>query len=77
VVTTETCGMMDMVEDRHNGLLVKPANSAEFASAVQRLMDSPQLRARLGCAARETMRRHTWNRVAEQLENVFGIAVAE
>jgi len=77
VVTTETCGMMDMVEDEYNGLLVKPADSAAFAAAVERLIDSRELRRQLGRAAQETMRRHTWERTAAQLEKVFALAIAE
>jgi glycosyltransferase involved in cell wall biosynthesis len=77
VVTTETCGMMDIVEDDHNGLLVKPADATEFVAAVGRLMGSSELRERLGRAARETMKRHTWEHIAEQFEHVFQVAVAE
>jgi len=77
VVTTETCGMMDVVEDEHNGLLVKPADSPAFASAVERLMTSGELRRTLGCNAQQAMRRHTWERAAEQLEKVLQLAVEE
>ncbi len=77
VVTTETCGMMDVVEDEYNGLLVKPADSGALAAAVERLMESPELCRQLGRAAQQTMRRHTWERVAAQLEKVFALAAAE
>ena len=77
VVTTETCGMMDIVEDGHNGLLTKPADSAGIVAAVTRLAQSRELRARLGGAAHETMKRHTWVHVAEELEKVFSLAAAE
>ena len=77
VVTTETCGMKDMVEDEYNGLLVKPADTAAFVAATERLIHSPDFRARLGRAAQETMKRHTWERVAEQLEGVFELATAQ
>jgi glycosyltransferase involved in cell wall biosynthesis len=77
VVTTETCGMMDLVEDEYNGLLVKPADSAAFAAAVKRMMDSPELRRQLGRTAQDTMHRHTWGRTVAQLEKVFALAVAE
>jgi len=77
VVTTETCGMMDIVEDGHNGLLTKPADSTGIVAAVCRMARSQELRARLGCAAHETMKRHTWARVAEELEKVFSLAAAE
>jgi glycosyltransferase involved in cell wall biosynthesis len=77
VITTETCGMKDVVEDDYNGLLVKPADGSAFAAAMARLIESPELRARLGRAAQETMKRHTWERVAMQLEKVFNLAIQE
>jgi len=42
-----------------------------------RLVESPKLRQRLGCAARQMVKRHTWERTAEQLENLFALAMAE
>ena len=77
VVTTETCGMMDIVEDGYNGLLVKPGDAADIVAAVRRLAESKELRVRLGGAAQETMKRHTWPRVAEELERVFLLAATE
>jgi len=77
VVTTETCGMIDVIEDEHSGLLVEPANAQDFAASVRRLVESPELRERLGRAAQETMKRHTWEHTAKQLENLFALAVAE
>ena len=71
VVTTETCGMKDVVEDEYNGLLVKPADTAAFVAATERMIHCADLRARLGGAAQRTMKRHTWDRVAAQLEGVF------
>jgi glycosyltransferase involved in cell wall biosynthesis len=77
VVTTETCGMMDIVENEFNGLLVRPADASALVSATGRMIESVDLRTRLGRAARETMKRHSWNRVAVQLEDVFTLAIAE
>jgi glycosyltransferase involved in cell wall biosynthesis len=75
VVTTETCGMKDVIEDEYNGLLVKPADAPAFADAVEQLIISPELCVQLGTAAHETMKRHTWERTALQLEGVFKKAV--
>lgn len=77
VVTTETCGMMDIVEDGYNGLLVKPADSDAFAAAVEQMILSVELRRRLGRSAQDTLRRHTWEHTAKQLEKVFELAIAE
>ena len=76
VVTTETCGMKDVIENEYNGLLVKPADAAAFVAATERLIHSADLRARLGRTAQESMKRHTWERVAAQLECVFELAIA-
>jgi glycosyltransferase involved in cell wall biosynthesis len=77
VVTTETCGMKDVVENESNGLLVKPADAAAFVAATESLIRSSDLRARLGRAAQETMKWYTWERVAAELEGVFELAAEQ
>jgi glycosyltransferase involved in cell wall biosynthesis len=71
VITTETCGMPDVVEDKFNGLLIPPANSAAMEEGILSLVRSVELRQKLGEAARETMRRYTWERAARQLEALY------
>jgi len=71
VVTTNTCGMADVVEDGVNGLLVPPADGAGLAEALARVFESAELRGRLGAAASETMRRYTWERAARELEAIY------
>jgi glycosyltransferase involved in cell wall biosynthesis len=71
VITTETCGMPDVVENDFNGLLIPPADAPALESAILRLADSPGLRQRLGEAARDSMQRHTWERAGRQLEALF------
>lgn len=74
VVTTNTCGMADVVEDEVNGLLVPAADAKRLAGGIERLCQSPDLRKRLGLAGQETMRRYTWERVTEKLEKIFVLA---
>jgi len=71
VITTETCGMQDIVEDGYNGLLIPAAEAAAIESAVLRLANSPPLRQQLGEMARETLKRYTWERSARLLEELF------
>jgi len=71
VITTETCGMPDVVENQFNGLLIPPANSAAIEEGILTLVRSPELRQRLGQAARETVRRYTWEKAARQLEALY------
>ena len=77
VVTTETCGMKDVVEDGYNGLLVQPADTESFVEAVEKLCHCVQMRRALGQAAQQTMRRYTWSHVAQKLEKVLALAAHE
>jgi glycosyltransferase involved in cell wall biosynthesis len=76
VITAETCGMPDVVEDNFNGLLVPPADATAIEVAVLRLSASPELRQRLGQAAQQTMTRYTWERSAIMLEELFRRVIA-
>jgi glycogen synthase len=71
VITTETCGMPDVVENDFNGLLIPPADAAALERAVLRLAESVELRRKLGQDARESMERYTWDRAGRQLEALF------
>ena len=75
VITTETCGMADVVEDGFNGLLIPPANAEAIEDAILRLAQSPSLRQQLGQAAQESMKRLTWEKSAEKLEKVFEVSL--
>jgi glycosyltransferase involved in cell wall biosynthesis len=75
-VTTNTCGMSDVVEDEINGLLVPPADAEALADAVERLCNSAELREQFGLAGQNTVRHYTWERVTEKLERVLKLAVA-
>ena len=76
VITAETCGMPDVVEDGFNGLLVSPADSAAIEEAVLRLAASSELRQSLGQEAQRTMARYTWERSALMLEKLFRHVIA-
>jgi glycosyltransferase involved in cell wall biosynthesis len=76
VITTETCGMVDVVENDYNGLLVPPADEKALHSALLRICKCANLRKTLGMAARDTMRRYSWAGAAAKLELVFESAVS-
>ena len=75
VITTETCGMIDLIENDFNGLLIQPGDAVALENAILRLSQNPQLRARLGQAAQETMRRFTWARTIDSVENAIECAL--
>ncbi len=75
VVTTESSGMTDLVEDSHDGLFVIPGDTESLSAAIVRLCRDPELRLRLGSAAQEKMKRYTWTRSARRHEMVFNRAL--
>jgi len=75
VVTTNACGMADVIQDGVNGLLVPPADSVSLTEATFRLCSSMELQQVLGLAAQETARHYTWGKIARQLEHVLKLAV--
>jgi glycosyltransferase involved in cell wall biosynthesis len=74
VVTTDACGMSDVVEDGYNGLLVKPATTKELVQAVTRVMQDKELRETLGRRATDTARRYTWDLVGARYLSVLELA---
>ncbi len=58
----------EVIKDDQNGLLVEPADPNELAAAIQKLSNDPELRSRLGTAARTTAIEHyTWRQNARRV----------
>jgi glycosyltransferase involved in cell wall biosynthesis len=65
----------DVLEHERTGILVPPADETALARAIVRLIDAPDLRERLGGAARRrALERHTWaanvRAIVERLETM-------
>jgi glycosyltransferase involved in cell wall biosynthesis len=71
VVATTTGGVVDMIMDGENGLLVPPGDESRLAETMVRLLNDPDLRVRLAAGARERAERFTASAVAERLEAVY------
>ena len=71
VVATTTGGIVDMIADGENGLLVPPGDEDKLAEAMGRLLNDADLRACLAAGAQERVRRFTASAVAERLEDVY------
>ena len=52
VVASEVSGIPELVVDEVTGVLVPPGDATALANAIERLLDDPALRARLGTAGR-------------------------
>jgi phosphatidylinositol alpha 1,6-mannosyltransferase len=67
VVAPAAGGPLDLVRHGENGYLYPPDDVAQLSGAVARLVANPALRARMGEAARSSVRMRTWERVGDVL----------
>jgi glycosyltransferase involved in cell wall biosynthesis len=67
VVATPVGGVPSLVDDERTGLLVAPGDAGALRTALERLLADPDLRRRLGHAARERVRELcSWERVLDE-----------
>ena len=68
IVTTDTCGMKDVIQHGKNGLLVPTRSPAVLADALGQMLDSKELRESLGRrAASDAERLYSWEVVAQPM----------
>ncbi len=62
----------DVLADEETALLVEPGDARALSEAILRLVDEPELRERLGAAARrESVARHTWTHNARRVLDAY------
>jgi glycosyltransferase involved in cell wall biosynthesis len=71
VISTSVVCALDLIKNGSNGLLVPPGDSAALVRAVESIVADPNLAGRLGAAARETARGHSWETEARNLLRVY------
>jgi len=77
VVATRTSGF-ELLEENNAGLLVNPENSQEFAQAIIKLLQNPELRKRMGENGRRyVVENRTWESVARKVAEVCESAIQE
>jgi glycosyltransferase involved in cell wall biosynthesis len=77
VVATRVGGSLDQVDEGRTGLLVAPGDADELAAALARLMDDPDLRARMGAAGpRRIAERFSMASMMAALHEVYEHALA-
>lgn len=73
IVAPATPNIREILDDGDNAVLFDPDDDGAFRRAIERLVDDPALRAKLGARARATIdeRGLTWDRNAERVEGLF------
>ena len=69
VVATAVDGTPEIVDHGHTGLLVPPGDPPALAEALGRLVDTPELRERMGALAHA--RAFTWERNARAMVDIY------
>jgi glycosyltransferase involved in cell wall biosynthesis len=78
VIASRVGQLAELIEDGVNGLLFGPGDTAELVVALDRLRCQPELRRRLGSAARASMREdRSWDAVARRILDIAGLRPAE
>ena len=72
VVATDVGGIRELIDDGENGFIVPSDDVEAMVERVKMLLDSPELRRRIGMAGREKMRREfTVEKMVDTLQNVY------
>jgi glycosyltransferase involved in cell wall biosynthesis len=77
VVASDVGGLRDVVDHGVSGLLVPPADPSALAAALDRLVDDPQRRQRMGAAGRLKARQFEVAAVAPRVIEVFDETLAQ
>ena len=71
VVASAVGGLTEIIADGQTGFLVPERQSQAFADAIARLLDDPELRARMGAAARDRAATFTWDRAVDRMAAIY------
>ncbi len=72
VVTTNVCGMKDVIRHEENGLLIPIRSLEAIEDAVERLVRDRDLRSSLGIQAqRDAVVNYTWDNVAAPIGDLY------
>ena len=78
VVGSKISGIMDVINNGQNGLLVPSKNPQAIADAILLLLNDKSLRRRLGRNARQLMvEKYSWNSITNKVEKVYNETIKE
>jgi len=73
IVATDADGLLDVLTDGHDALIVPTRSAAALAEKIVRLIDAPAERARLTANARETSREYDIAAFVRKMERLYGL----
>jgi len=71
IIASRVDGICEVVENGYDGLLVNPEKPEEWVEAIETVLDSKPLRAKLGRNARERAKEYDWEVLASRFETIL------
>jgi glycosyltransferase involved in cell wall biosynthesis len=71
VIGSEVGGIPETVENRKNGVLVRPKDPKALANAIHALYEDDSVRESMGRAGRRLAETRNWSRTAEEVASVY------
>lgn len=71
IITTDVAGNKEIIEDRKNGLIVKPKNSEEIALAALNLLNNNKLISKIKKNNLDKVKNYDWKKVAKRFLQVY------
>lgn len=72
VVTSDADGFTEVVKNEETGFIVPKRNPEATANAIQRFLDNPDLRSKMGAAGRERVKKmYDWNDNVNTMINIY------
>jgi glycosyltransferase involved in cell wall biosynthesis len=72
VIGSKIGGIIQVIEDKKNGLIVEPRNEKDLAKAITFMLDSPAKAAEMGAAGRKkAVEEYQWSRQIDLYNNLF------
>lgn len=75
IVCSDIHGYKGVVQRGEQALLVPPRDHQALAGALGRLLDEPELRARLGSAGRERVQQYGWPNITAKVDDYYGFVI--
>ena len=75
IICSDIHGYRGVVRRERDGILVEPGNADALAASIRRLIDDPELRAKLSRAGEERAQLFTWERVGQAVEEYYGFVI--
>lgn len=73
IVATDADGLLDVLTDRHDALIVPKRDAARLAAAIAELIETPQFAERLAAQARQTGARYDLDLFVRKMERLYEI----